>query len=160
MTNAVAVQSGSLYIAPKPTEGGMLRALEFEDAIRQLPPVVCEVESFYIDGVYIRKIMIPAGTAISSEVHREECFSIVSKGRIAVDHDEGPRLFVAGDHVYSPPGIKRRALAHEDTIWTTIHKNFDNERDLAKLKARYTLPAVVPLEDRSYVMGNGCGRGD
>lgn len=126
---------------------GRAKTIALEKAIReQLPPVEIRVEEFHIDGVYIRKAYIPAGTALVSEVHATECFSIVSLGKISVTHDGPPKTYFAGDHIYSPPGTKRAALAHKDTIWTTINKNIDNERDPAKLRARFTVPAPPELQ--------------
>lgn len=107
-----------------------------------------EVETIHhhSDGLYGREIRIKAGTLLTGKVHRGEHLNIVSKGRITVWTEDGMKTVEAPFTLVSKPGTKRVGFAHTDTVWTTIHPNPENERDLDKLEAAYIIPESEYLE--------------
>jgi hypothetical protein len=119
---------------PAPPLRAQVDALERE--IEKLPQVDCPVWHFFAPGLYARKMLIPAGTALTGAVHRTEHLCIVS-GDIEVTTDEGVRR-ISDMHaiLISLPGIKRAGYAHADTFWTTVHAT--DERDLDKLARELT----------------------
>lgn len=99
-----------------------------------LIPFECPVEHFFAEGVYVRQMLIPAGVALVGHIHRHPCVNIVL-GDIEVASEEGRKRIVGPATFASPAGIKRAGYALKDTLWTTIHANPDNERDIDKLEA-------------------------
>lgn len=85
------------------------------------PQVECPVRHYFSQGVYAREITIPAGTILTGKIHKYEQLNILSKGDISVLTDEGVRRVQAPFAIVSPPGTKRIAYAHEESVWTTIH---------------------------------------
>lgn len=100
----------------------------FEGEIRKLPPVECPVKHHFSDGLYAREMFIPKGTVVTGKIHKYTNLNIMSKGKLSIRTETGVVTVEAPFTVVSPPGTKRIAYAHEDTVWTTIHAT--NEKDV------------------------------
>lgn len=101
-----------------------LRASVFalEDAIRrELPLIELPVKHHFSQGVYARELFIPKGTVLTGKIHKFQQLNIMSQGELSVLTEDGVKRVKAPFTIVSPPGTKRVAYAHEDTIWTTIH---------------------------------------
>lgn len=90
----------------------------------------------YAPGIYAREMRAPAGTIVTSKVHKFENLSILSKGRMVLYLDDGTvREIEAGFHIVAPPGTRRVAFVTEDAVWTTMHNT--NERDLEAIESHF-----------------------
>jgi len=59
--------------------------------------------------------------------------NICTKGRISViTEQDGLKHIEAPAVIVSPPGVKRVAFAHEDSVWMTLHAT--EETDLDKIE--------------------------
>lgn len=96
------------------------------------------LKHWFSDGVYCREISLPAGSVVVGRIHRHEHLNIISKGSCTVYTEFGTEELSAPATFVSKAGTKRIVYTHEDCIWTTIHKNEDNERDGSILEERYT----------------------
>jgi len=113
------------------------KVFDMEEHIkRELPPVECPVKHYFSKGLYAREMFIPKGTIVTGKIHKHENFNIMSQGDLSVLTEDGVKRVKAPFSVVSPPGTKRIAYAHEDTIWTTIHAT--EERDLANIELEFT----------------------
>jgi quercetin dioxygenase-like cupin family protein len=93
-----------------------------EDQIRAMPPVDLPVTHHFSAGVYARELFIPKGTVLTGHIHKYTNLNIMSQGELSILMEDGSvKRVKAPFTVVSPPGTKRLAYAHEDTIWTTIH---------------------------------------
>lgn len=110
-----------------------LHALESE--IAKLPPVELRTEHTFAKGVYVRQLWIPAGTFLTGKLHKTEHVSICAAGEISVLTPTGMKRVKAPYVVVCPPGTKRAAYAHTDTLWINIHAT--DERDLDKLETLF-----------------------
>lgn len=109
------------------------RMLLLEEAIRRdLPPVELPVKHHFSKGVYARELFIPKGTVLTGEIHKYTNLNIMSMGELSVLTEEGIKRVKAPFTIVSPPGTKRAAYAHEDTIWTTIHGTDETDVDVIK----------------------------
>jgi hypothetical protein len=79
------------------------------------------VENHFSLGVYARSLYIPADTIVVGKIHKYENLNILAQGDISVLVDNEIVRIRAPFVVVSPPGTKRIAYAHEDTVWITIH---------------------------------------
>lgn len=89
----------------------------------------------FADGLYSREITIPKGTLLTGLIHKFEHINIISKGKILVLTEDGPKTITAPHTMVSQPGTKRVGYAIEDTVWTTVHASPKNETDIQKLEA-------------------------
>ena len=92
--------------------------------------VECPLNHTFTPGLYIREIFMPKDSVITSKIHKTEHPFIVSKGVVSVSIDAGEwQLIEAPYSGITKPGTRRILWVHEDTIWTTIHANPDNENE-------------------------------
>lgn len=128
------------------------RVLEFERALAKhcgeagtlIDPDTL-TRHWFAPGIYCRGLFIPAGATLTGAIHRHEHINILAQGEIAVLTEHGVQRYTAPCVIVSSIGIKRIGHAFSDTTWITVHANPDDERDLEKLKARFTAPTFEAL---------------
>jgi len=116
------------------------KIFDLEQAMRAMPEhqVDLEPRHHFADGIYVRELYIPAGTALVGKVHKTEHVCMLLKGRIVVATDDGERVIEAPAIVVSPAGTKRAGYALEDCIWVNVHPT--SERDLSKIEQQFIEP--------------------
>jgi hypothetical protein len=89
------------------------------------------------------------------KIQKTEYLNVVSQGEISVLTENGMKRVKAPAVIRSKPGLKRAGLAHEDTVWQTVHQNPTDERDIDKLEAMLfaesydEVPAVMDTQDEA-----------
>ena len=141
VTSLQNIQYGE--VAEKSAQIARAKIMRMHNACLAAPDDVRMHESpplkhWYSDGVYCREIHLAAGSLVVGLIHRHEHMNIVSKGRCTVYTEFGLEEITAPASFISKADTKRVVYTHEDCIWTTIHKNADNETDVEALKNRYT----------------------
>lgn len=130
-----------------PTVPTLSQICDFENMLLDGPnQIEFPVEHHFAPGVYTRSIFIPKGSIIVGKMHKTEHLNIVSQGLLTVWTEQGMKLVGAPAIIHSFPNCKRVALAHEDTVWTTVHANPDNETDVELLEARLTYSRKEQLD--------------
>lgn len=94
-----------------------------------------KVQNYFSKDVYARELFIPKDTILTGHIHKYENLNIMTKGDMSVLVGEEVKRVKAPFVVVSPPGTKRIAYAHEDTIWITIHGT--NEKDVSKIEDKF-----------------------
>lgn len=118
------------------SEIGHIQKIEsLEDKIRSMEPVDMPVTNYFSKGVYARELFIPKGTVLTGHIHKYVNLNIMSQGDLSILTENGVIRVKAPYTVVSPPGTKRLAYAHEDTIWTTIHGT--DETDIDKIEYEF-----------------------
>jgi len=86
-------------------------------------PVHCLTTHRFTDGMYIREIFMPAGSLITSKIHKTEHPYIVSFGKVAVSIDSEDWNEITAPYTgITKPGTRRVLYIIEDCIWTTFHR--------------------------------------
>lgn len=119
------------------------KALEHPDQI-DIP-----VKHYFSKGVYAREITIPKGALVVGKIHKHQNLNILSKGEITVVSIDGAARMKAPCTIVSSPGVKRLAIVHEETVWTTIHGT--DETDVDKIEDEFIAKSydeVVELENK------------
>lgn len=125
--------------------GGEKTAAEMRESIMRLESIMLNMKSAQIElpvkhhfspGVYMRELFIPKGTTLTGKIHKTEHLNILSQGELSVMTEDGVKRLKASTVILSKPGIKRVGYAHEDSVWITVHKNEDEERDPDKIEER------------------------
>jgi hypothetical protein len=95
---------------------------QLEVTMMQLPAAECPVVHRFTPGLYIREITMPAGSLITSKIHKTEHPFTVSKGRVSVLTDLNEWQEIEAPYTgITKPGTRRVLYVHEDTVWTTYH---------------------------------------
>lgn len=113
------------------------KILALEAEMKKQPQVEIPVRHYFSAGVYAREITIPKGVLLTGKIHKYQQINILSKGDLSVwiEGDAVARVKAPFTTV-SPPGTKRIAYAHEESVWTTILPT--DETDPAKIEASFT----------------------
>lgn len=97
-----------------------------------------EYKHWFAPGLYGREITIPANMALTTMIHASEHIAIVSKGSLTVYSESGVEKIEAPYTMITKIGTKRAIYTHSETVFTTIHLNPDNEKDVKKLVSSLT----------------------
>jgi len=117
--------------------------LLLESECKSLPQISFPLTHTFAPGAYARTIQLFANTLIVGKIHRHAHLNIVSNGHVTVVTEFG-RMQIRGPHVFtSQPGTKRALIAHEDTVWTTIH--LTNSTDLDEIEREIIAPTYDDL---------------
>ena len=124
------------------------RICEFQTVIEKLPQIEVPLKHRFLDGLYSREVTMPKGSIVVSKTHNLENLTIISQGE-CVELTEGHevRRLKAPCTMISEPGIKRALYMLEDTVWTTVHQNPENTRDIKELEQLYLKPDKSTLKE-------------
>lgn len=115
-----------------------------EAAMQGHTPAQCPVSHRFAPGLYIREISIPAGTLLTSAIHKTEHPFVLAMGRIAVISENEGRVIYQAPHVgITTPGTRRALFAETDVVWVTIHKT--DKTDLEEICAELIEDRPNPL---------------
>jgi hypothetical protein len=111
----------------------------------------CPLQHNFPDGLYTRELFMPAGSVITSLVHRFDNPFFILKGKVTVlSENEGRVTYIGPCYGITKPGTRRLLLVHEDTIWVTVHPNPENIKDAPELVNRLTYMKENPyLEEKT-----------
>ena len=80
------------------------------------------VRHHFTPGLYSREIFMPAGSAITSKIHKTRHPFVVSQGKCFVYMGGDSWVTITAPHFgITEPGTRRVLLVLDDTIWTTFH---------------------------------------
>lgn len=99
----------------------------------------------FTDGVYIRKMTMPAGELVVGAIHNHLHLWFLMKGRVLISNNGEEIEHIAPCYTLSEPGSKRLIYAVEDSIFVNIHKNPSNTRDVNKLEEE-----IVSMTQEQY----------
>jgi hypothetical protein len=87
-----------------------------------MTPVECPLIHRFAPGMYIREILIPKNTLITTLIHLTTHPFFIMKGDISVwYHDTPVKRYKAPYTGITQSGTRRMLFAHKDTIWSTCH---------------------------------------
>lgn len=114
---------------------GKVDALERKMA--ELPQQECPVKHHFTPGLYAREIFMPAGTVVTSKIHKTEHPFVVSKGKVLVHDNETANEITAPYFGVTKAGTRRVLYVVEDCVWITFHPT--SETDVAKIEQQIIL---------------------
>ncbi len=100
---------------------------EVEGRMLVLPQVDVPLTHRFAPGVYMREVVMPAGSFVIRTKH----FNVVTKGRALVRMDDKVEEIIAPCVFVSEAGVRKILLIVEEMTWATVHPT--TETDQAKL---------------------------
>jgi hypothetical protein len=101
-----------------------------EVMVNNFPPAICPVNHIFTENIYTREIFMPAGSLITSKIHKTQHPFFVLAGKASVWIDEGiEQVIEAPYRGITEPGTRRVLFIWEDCIWATVHYNPNNENE-------------------------------
>ena len=112
-----------------------LAAVRVDTLLREMsamPQVDCPVQHFFGPSIYIREIVIPAGTVIVGKYHKEDHLCSMVEGRMIVMGEDGVQHEVAAPAVFMAKKGRKTAYAIETVRFQNIYST--DETDVEKLE--------------------------
>lgn len=126
----------------------MLDELELS-MLEKCEPVHCLTTHKFTDGMYIREIFMPAGSLITSKIHKTEHPYIVSYGKVAVSIDAQEWDEITAPYTgITKPGTRRVLFIIEDCIWTTFHRIDGMKSEYNELSDEQKEDIVKDIEEK------------
>ena len=102
------------------------------------------VEHVFTPGLYSRIITMPAGSWLTTRIHKTEHPFVVARGRCTVYVDGKETVVLEAPHMgITMPGTRRLIEIHEETVWITFHPT--TETDLMKIDEELLVQYENPL---------------
>jgi len=96
---------------------------------------VCPLTHSFSENIYVREIFIPKGMLIVGKIHKHQHPNFLLKGEVVVfTEGNGEEHLSAPCSMISEGGTKRALYSKTDLVWTTVHHNPTNTRDLKELE--------------------------
>jgi len=119
----------------------------WEAFVADKPQQECPLKHTYPVGMYVREIFAPAGSIITSRIHKFDHPFFLMKGKLTViSETEGLATYTAPTYGITLPQTRRAILIHEDTVWITVHPNPENKKDHEEIKNDLTY-----MRDNKYL---------
>lgn len=110
--------------------------VEFEEKVKSIPGALgadpFPLEHSFADGLYIRKLTVPADTLTVTKIHAVNHAFFLQNGTISVLTEEGVKKFTAPYQGITKAGTKRIIYHHDEVVFTTVHST--KETDLDKIE--------------------------
>jgi hypothetical protein len=140
LENSIAIKETSFKKEPIPIPNIDYRIalLRMERALRKSEGFVdgdfFPLEHTFAHGMYIRQIFVPAGYLVLTYIHKQSHPAFLLQGDVTVIEENGNRRIQAPKSFVTTAGTQRLCFCHTDTIWTTVHLNLANEKDIDKIE--------------------------
>lgn len=108
-----------------------------EDRLEQITlerncPLNAPVHHSFAGGIYMRQVFVPAGSLVTSRIHKTEHHFALLMGEASVAIVGGAvERFTAPHAGITLPGTRRLVYTHSDIIWATYHAT--EETDVEKI---------------------------
>ncbi len=78
------------------------------------------LKEYFVDGVYVRSLFIPAGQALVSQLWKRERFWLIAFGEVTFTHEYGTQRVRGPFTKIVPPGSRVALYTHDPTLWFAI----------------------------------------
>lgn len=95
---------------------------------------VFTISNDFSDQLYMRKMIMPAGSFVISAIHHTDHFWFLMYGRILVTTDDQEVEHIAPCYEKSIKGAKRLIKCLEDCLFINVHKNPTNTKNMKKIE--------------------------
>ena len=113
----------------------------------EIKQVDCQLDHYFAEGLYGRRMYCERGTAVASQRHKKQHFTFVLKGSCKVFDGKSVRRFTAPAVWITEPGTQRVIDCETDTEWMTVHFNPDNITDLDILEPILADDTLADIKD-------------
>ena len=96
------------------------------------PQVECPVQHFFGPSIYIREVIMPAGTVVVGKYHKEDHLCNMVEGRMIVVGEDGEQREVAAPSVFMAKKGRKTAYIIETVRFQNIYST--DETDVEKLE--------------------------
>jgi hypothetical protein len=100
--------------------------------VSALPQVECPVQHFFGPSIYIREVVMPAGTVVVGKYHKEDHLCNMVEGRMVVVGEDGEQREIVAPAVFMAKKGRKTAYIIETVRFQNIYST--DETDVEKLE--------------------------
>ncbi len=127
----LTIEGGFTDLSPQMIRESISSLEKTMQAAPQDKKLALETMHTFADGTYVRTVFMKAGSLIVGKIHKLDHVVVIGQGSASVVSEEFGSKVISAPMVFaSRPYVKRLLFIHEDMVWTTVHKNPTNTRDL------------------------------
>jgi hypothetical protein len=130
--------------SPLALYGNIPEILRVEEALLKMPQVDLPLQHFFLPGVCVRVMTLPAGTLLTGKIHKQKHIAALIKGKLRLADGENASIIEAGYIGYGEAGIKRLGYAEEDSIFVNILAT--NITDIEELESELVVDTFDQFE--------------
>lgn len=109
--------------------------------------VECPVVHRFGPGVYIREVMIPAGTFAIGHHQNFEHTNVFLKGRVTILNEDGSTSEISAPMIFTGKPGRKIGYIHEDMVWLNVYPTA--ETDVEKLEEMFLTKSDTWIEHQS-----------
>jgi hypothetical protein len=84
--------------------------------------VDCPLVHRFTNNMYVREVFVPAGTLLTSKIHKYEHPFVLSQGTITMFDGEGGQIDISAPYCgITKENTRRVVYVHSDCVFTTFH---------------------------------------
>lgn len=102
-------------------ENDLIDAVE-QTLVENFDPIIFPLKHSFLKGFYVRTIFMPAGSRLTSQIHRTTHPYRISSGKLRVRNKGKWKYITAPYSGITEPGTRRIIEILENTIWTSLHE--------------------------------------
>jgi hypothetical protein len=122
--------------------------------LAKLPMVDQPITHTFAGDLYIRSVINPVDSLVTTKIHRTAHPFFVLRGMALVSTNEGPLIEIEAPHWgITQPGTRRAILAIKEIQWMTVHAMTQEERDEPDQDKRLTMIEDRLIERRELLPG-------
>ena len=122
----------------------------------------CPVIHRFGPGVYIREVMIPAGTLAVGHHQNFEHTNVMLKGRVTILNDDGTTTELIAPTIFVGKPGRKVGYIHEDIVWLNVYAT--DETDVEKLESTFITKSDTwsagQIEDKIKLLQHHSDRDD
>lgn len=103
------------------------------------------IEHFFMEGVYIRKMIMREGVTVIGAIHKHLHMCFLTEGHVLVADEFGSMEYKAPCHIIAKPGVKRVLHALEDSVWYNTHMNPTGTNEVEEVEKN-----IVAVDYKKY----------
>lgn len=97
--------------------------------------VGCPVVHRFGPGIYVREVMIPAGSIAIGHHQNFEHLNVFLKGRVTMLNDDGSTTELRAPMIFTGKPGRKIGFIHEDMVWLNVYST--TEQDVEKLERHF-----------------------
>jgi hypothetical protein len=102
----------------------------------------------FAEGLYVREIRCPAGSLIVTKIFKQTHATFLLSGECSVLTENGVQKIKAPFSMITKVGTKRIIYCHTDVVWTTVHHNPSNTKNLDKIEKNVIAKNFKEADDK------------
>ena len=95
----------------------------------------CSVTHKFGPGIYIREVILPAGSMVVGHCHKQPHLNIMIAGRLALIGEDGKSTELIAPYTFTAPAGRKIAYVYETVLWHNVYAT--EETDLEKLEEMF-----------------------